>query len=155
MQLHVLAAAAAAALPIHGTVVPGRSLGGLRIGDPAQRVAAAWGTRYAVCHGCPRTTWYYNYTAYEPQGAAVEFQGRRVGALFTLWSPTGWHTVQGVQTGDPASRIASVYGPLTRLDCGTYVAYQLPRERTLTVFYVYGEKVWGFGLTRRSLSVCR
>src|SRR5947209_2353028 len=89
VQLHVLAAAVAAALPIHGTVVPGRSLGGLRIGDPAQRVAAAWGTRYAVCHGCPRTTWYYNYTAYEPQGAAVEFQGRRVGALFTLWSPTG------------------------------------------------------------------
>jgi len=57
--------------------------------------------------------------------------------------------------GDPASRIASVYGPLTRLDCGTYTAYQLPRSRTLTVLYVYCEKVWGFGLTRRSLSVCR
>jgi hypothetical protein len=72
-----------------------------------------------------------------------------------LWSPTGWHTPEGVRTGDPASHVASVYGPLTQLDCGTYQAYQLPRRRALTVLYVFGEKVWGLGLSRPSVPVCR
>ena len=155
MQLNVLAAAVAVALPVHGTVVPGASLGGLRLGDSQQRVVAVWGRKFAVCRGCPRVTWYYNYAAYEPQGAAVEFQAGRVVALYTLWSPPGWRTPQGLRTGDPASHVTSVYGPLTRLGCGTYDAYQLPGRSSLTNFYVYGEKVWGFGLSRRSLPVCR
>ena len=75
--------------------------------------------------------------------------------LYTLWSPTGWHTPEGVRTGDPAAHIAAVYGPLTQLDCGTYQAFQLPRGRALTAFYVFGEKVWGLGLSRRSVPVCR
>ena len=108
-----------------------------------------------MCRGCRRTTWYYNYAPYEPQGAAVEFLARRVAALFTLWSPTGWHTPQGLRTGDPAAQVTSVYGPLTRLNCGTYGAYQLQRGRVVTAFYVFGETVWGFGLSRRSAPVCR
>lgn len=155
MQLNILAAAVAATLPLHGAVSPGRSLGGLRLGDSSERVVATWGTKFAACRGCRRTTWYYNYIAYEPQGAAVEFRGRRVVALYTLWSPAGWHTPQGVHTGDPATTIVSVFGPLTRLDCGTYQAYQLPRRGAVTAFYVFGEKVWGFGLSRRSVPVCR
>jgi hypothetical protein len=155
VQLHVLAAAAAAALPVHGTVVPGVSLGGLQLGDSPERVLAVWGHRLGVCRGCRQPTWYYNYAAYEPQGAGVEFRGRRVIALFTLWSPTGWRTSQGVRAGDPATRIAAVYGPLTRLSCGAYDAYLLPRGRTTTVIYAVGEQVWGFALSRRSLPVCR
>ena len=155
MQLNVLAAAAAASLPFHGTVIPGTSLGGLKLGDTPQRVTATWGTAFGVCRGCRRTTWYFNYTPYEPQGAAVEFQTRRVVALYTLWQPTGWRTTQGLRTGDPAAQVASVYGPLTRLDCGTYEAYQLPRGKTLTALYVFGGTVWGFGLSRRSVPVCR
>jgi hypothetical protein len=155
VQLNILAAVVAAALPLHGTVVPGTTFGGLRLGDTPDRVAATWGTRFAVCRGCRRTTWYYNYAPYEPQGAAVEFRARRVAALFTLWSPTGWHTPQGLRTGDTAAQVTSVYGLLTRLDCGTYDAYQLQRDGTVTAFYVFGEKVWGFGLSRRSGPVCR
>ena len=155
MQLNVVAAVVAASLPVHGTVVPGTSLGGLRLGDTQQRVIAAWGTKFGVCRGCRQTTWYFNYTRYEPQGAAVEFRARRVVALYTLWSPTGWRTTLGLRTGDPAAQVTSVYGPLTRLDCGTYDAYQLPRGNALTAFYVFGGTVWGFGLSRRSVPVCR
>ena len=155
MQLSVLVAAVAAALPLHGTIVPGTSLGGLRLGDTTRSVVATWGTKFARCRDCRRTTWYYNYTPYEPQGAAVEFRRRRVVALYTLWSPTGWQTPQGLRTGDPATSVTSVYGPLTRLNCGTYQAYQLPRRNAVTAFYVFGEKVWGFGLSRRSVPVCR
>jgi hypothetical protein len=155
MQLNAIAAAVAAALPLHGTVVPGTSFGGLRLGDTTQRVVATWGTKFAVCRGCRSTTWYYNYAPYEPQGAAVEFRRRRVIGLYTLWSPTGWHTPEGVRTGDPAGHITAVYGPLTQLDCGTYQAFQLPRSRAQTAFYVFGEKVWGLGLSRRSVPVCR
>jgi hypothetical protein len=155
VQLNVLAAAVAAALPLHGTVVPGKSLGGLKLGDTSERVAATWGKKFAPCRGCRYTTWYYNYVAYEPQGVAVEFRRGRVASLYTLWSPTGWHTPQGVRTGDPASSITSTYGPLTRLDCGTYQAYQLPRRNAITALYVFGTQVWGFGLSRRSAPVCR
>ena len=155
MQLNVLAAAVAASLPLHGTVVPGTSLGGLRLGDTPQRVTRTWGAKFAVCRGCRRKTWYYNYTPYEPQGAAVEFRARKAVALYTLWAPTGWRTAQGLRTGDPAAQVVSVYGPLTKLDCGTYQAYQLPRGQTVTAFYVFGGTVWGFALSRRSLAVCR
>jgi hypothetical protein len=155
VQLNVIAAAVAAALPHNGAVLPGISLGGLKLGDTKQRVTRTWGTKFGVCHGCSRTTWYYNYKRYEPQGAAVEFRARRVVALYTLWSPTGWHTRQGVRTGDPAAQITSVYGPLIKLDCGTYDAYQLSRGTAVTAFYVFGGTVWGFGLSRPSVPVCR
>jgi hypothetical protein len=155
VQLNVVAAAVAAALPLHGTVVPGTSLGGLRLGDTTERVVATWGRKFGVCRSCRRTTWYYNYVPYEPQGAAVEFRRNRVVALYTLWSPSGWHTREGLRTGDPATSVVSMYGLLPRLDCGTYQAYQMPRPSVVTAFYVVGEKVWGFGLSRRSVPVCR
>src|SRR5207237_8386479 len=94
VQLNVLAAAVAVALPVHGTVVPGASLGGVRLGDSQQRVGAVRGRKFAVCRGCARITWYYNYAAYEPQGAAVEFQAGRAVALYTLSSRSLWRAPQ-------------------------------------------------------------
>jgi hypothetical protein len=156
MQLNLLAAAVAASLPHHGTVVPGVSLGGLKLGDTQQRVTRTWGTKFGVCQGCSRTTWYFTYKRYEPQGAAVEFRARRVVALYTLWSPEGWRTTQGLLTGDPAPQVVSLYGPgLPKLQCGTYDAYELQRGNVVTAFYVFGGTVWGFGLSRPSVPLCR
>jgi hypothetical protein len=155
VQLSVLAAAVAASLPLHGTVVPGTSLGGVKLGDTPQHVTRTWGATFGVCRGCPRTTWYFNYRRYEPQGAAVEFRARRVVALYTLWSPSGWRTSQGLRTGDPAAQVTSVYGPLLHLECGAYEAYQLPHANAVTAFYVFGGTVWGFGISRRWVPVCR
>src|SRR5437588_5653588 len=147
--------ALAAALPLHGTMVPGQSLAAVKLGDPPARVVRLWGRNHGVCTDCPRTTWYYNYARYEPQGAGVEFAHGRVGAVFTLWSPSGWRATSGLRLGDPATRIKSLYGSLPVEHCGPYDAYALVRPGSVTVFYVVGMKLWGFGLTRPALSVCR
>jgi hypothetical protein len=150
-----LLAAVAAALPLHGTLVPDKSLGGIKLGDSSARVLRIWGPRHGVCSNCAQTTWYYNYVRYEPQGAGVEFVRGRVGAVFTLWSPSGWRATSGLRLGEPAGRIKTVYGSLPVEHCGTYDAYVLVGASAVTVFYVVGTRVWGFGLTGQAVSVCR
>jgi hypothetical protein len=155
VRLALLAATAAAAVPVHGVVVPGRSLGGIHLGDTAAHVRAVWGTKFGVCRGCPRRTWYFNYARFQPQGAAVELEGMRVVALYTLWKPSGWRTPEGLRLGDPVARITTVYGPLARRDCGRYYVLLLRRGKTVTEFYVFDDDLWGFGLSRASLRACR
>ncbi len=150
-----LFAVAIAALPIHGTLRPGMSLGGVKLGDTPARVVHDWGRSHGVCAECRKTTWYYNYARYGPQGAGVEFSKGRVDAVFTLWSPSGWRASNGLRLGDPAGRLNALYGALPVEHCGTYDAYALVRARSVTAFYVVGSKLWGFGLMRPSVSVCR
>jgi len=153
--VRVLLLAAAVALPQNGVVDPGRSLGGLRLGATAAGVRAAWGGDFGHCRGCGRTTWYFTYRRYAAQGAGVELRGGRVAALFTLWSPAGWHTRQGLRIGDPSSRIGALYGPVARRTCRSYYALVLRQGAAVTAFYVVDEKVWGFGLSRPEVPVCR
>ena len=171
------APSAAGAPPREGLVVPGRTLGGLALGATRGQVRAAWGTRYGVCRDCRAETWYFNHRKFEPQGAGVTFRrGRAVAlptpgvawlkedghreperavALFTMWSPPGWRTPQGLRIGDPQFRVSAVYGSLFRVDCGRYSALTMRRGRVVTSFYVVDEQVWGFGLSRPVQSVCR
>ena len=149
------AAGAAAAPPTAGVVVPGKSLGGLSLGATRAQVRSAWGSRFGVCRDCRERTWYFNYRLFEPQGAGVSFRRGRATALFTLWSPPGWRTSLGLQMGDPAARIAGLYGPLLRVSCGTYAVSTLRRGRTTTAFYIVDEQIWGFGLSRLREPVCR
>ena len=150
-----LAASAAAAPPKEGIVVPGKSLGGLALGATRAQVRTAWGSRFGVCRDCREQTWYFNLRAFKAQGAGVSFRRGRVVALFTVWSPAGWHTDRGLRIGDPAARIAGLYGPLLRVNCGTYGAMTLRRGRTTTSVYLVDERVWGFGLTRQGEPACR
>jgi len=151
----LVVSAAAAAPPRAGVVVPGKSLGGLTLGSTRAEVRAAWGKGYGVCRDCRQPTWYFNLRRFEPQGAGVTFRSGRAVALFTVWSPPGWRTSRGLRIGDPAIRIAGLYGPLLRVTCGTYYALTLRRGRVTTSFYVFDEQVWGFGLSRPSQPVCR
>jgi hypothetical protein len=151
----LLIALALAALPQPGTLVPGQSLGGLRLGATRAEVIAAWGPKHGVCRSCRDTTWYFNYRPFEPQGAGAEFRRGRVAALFTLWQPPGWRTPQGLRLGDEASRVTALYGPLPRTRCAGYGALTLRRGRTLSVFYVLRDEVWGFGLLRAGVRACR
>lgn len=148
-------ASAAAAPPRAGLVVPGKSLGGLSLGATHEQVRAAWGSRFGVCRGCRARTWYFNLRKFEPQGAGVTFRRGRVVAIFTVWSPPGWRTDRGLRIDDPAVRIAGLYGPLLRVNCGTYAAMTLRRGRTTTSVYVVDERVWGFGLSRPGEPTCR
>jgi hypothetical protein len=151
----LVALALAGALPEPGALVPGESLGGLRLGATPARVTAAWGPTYGVCRSCRQTTWYFNYRPFEPQGAGVELRRGRVSALFTLWQPPGWRTPDGLRLGDDASRVTALYGPLPRVRCAGYDALTLRRGRTLTAFYVLRDELWGFGLAHAGARPCR
>ncbi|HMI98256.1 MAG TPA: hypothetical protein VK488_00310 [Gaiellaceae bacterium] len=151
-----LVSGASAAAPRVGLLVTSKSLGGLRLGSIGAQVNAAWGSRHGVCRDCREQTWYFNLRKFEPQGAGLAFRRGRVVALFTVWSPQGWHTDRGLRIDDPAARIAGLYGSsLLRVDCGTYAVLLLRRGRTTTSFYVVDERVWGFGLSRLGEPACR
>lgn len=151
----VVAPLASGAPPRAGLVVPGKTLGGPALGATKPQVRAAWGTRYGVCRDCHAETWYFNLRRFEPQGAGVTFRRGRAVALFTLWSPPGWHTSQGLRVGDPEFRIATIYGSLFRVDCGRYSASTMRTKGVTTAFYVLDGQVWGLGLSRPAQPVCR
>lgn len=151
----VFAASADASPPRGGLLVPGKSLGGLKLGATREQVRAAWGTQFGVCRDCREQTWYFNFRPFEPQGVGVSFRRGRAAALFTVWSPPRWRTSGGLEVGDPAARISGLYGPLLRVNCGTYSVSTLRQGRATTAFYVVDEQVWGFGLSRSTERVCR
>ena len=150
-----LAVVALAAPPKQGVVAPGSSFGGLRLGATAAEVEARWGRDHVRCRSCARTTWYFTLRPRAPQALAVELAGGRVVALYTLWAPPGWRTTRGLAIGNPAARVAALYGPLARVECGGYHAFLLRTARATTAIYVLGETVWGFGLSRAAAPPCR
>lgn len=156
----MLAAALAATLalaapPKHGVLVAGRTLGGIELGATKAEVTRAWGKRHGVCRSCSSTTWYFTFAPFEPQGAAVAFRGNRAVAVYTLWSPAGWHTRDGLELGDPQTAMFPLYRALDRLICVGYDAWTQTRDGTVTAFYVHKNAVWGFGLLRAGEAVCR
>ncbi|MBA2332269.1 MAG: hypothetical protein H0V94_05715 [Actinobacteria bacterium] len=153
--LALTVAPALAAPPTAGVLVPGSSLGGLRLGATTAQVEAAWGSAYGICDTCPGETWYFNYFAFQPNGVGVEFRRGRAAALFTLHSPPGWRTQKGLALGDPASKVSGIYGAPERVRCDGYHALVLRRAAAVTAFYILRERLWAFGLSRPGLPLCR
>ena len=148
-------ASASAAIPKRGVVVPGVRLGGIRLGATDAQVKRAWGADFGLCSSCDLTTWYFTYAKFQPQGAGVTFRKHRVVALFTLYAPPDWRTSKGLKIGDEAPRIAALYGGLKLVVCGTYSAYRIPGHGATTAIYVHDGKVWGFGISRPGVRLCR
>jgi hypothetical protein len=148
-------AEAAAAPPSAGVLVPGRSLGGLRLGAAPAQVTRTWGGDYGICRNCSVLTWYFNIVPFQPEGAAVELARGHVSAVYTIWKPGAWHDRRNLHLGESAARITELYGPLATQNCGGYSALTLPSARSQTVFYVLDGKLWGFGLFGRTAPVCR
>ena len=136
-------------------MTPGKSLGGVRLGDTTVAVTERWGSRHGLCALCTRTTWLYTYRGQGPAGAAVSFRNGRVSAVFTLGVPRGWRTSRGVALGDPAERVHAVYGRLPWSRCIGYGALSIRRPGVVTSIYTYGESVYGFALTLPSEPVCQ
>lgn len=151
----VVAAPAAAGPPAAGVLVPGRSLGGISLGVTETQVERRWGRAYGVCPRCARTTWYFNFYAFQPRGAAVELRSGRVSAIFTVYQPLGWRARGGPALGDPIAEVTAEYGALQRFECGDYYALVLPRNRSLTIFYALGDRLWAFALQASGVPVCR
>jgi hypothetical protein len=151
-----VAAPASAALPRHGTLLPGRSLGGIHLGEKAADVEAALGRRYGLCRGCATTTWYFTYRPFTREGLAVELVGRRVSAVYTIWSPDGWSAPKDLRFGAVEAQVTTLAGPLVVLACAGYDALTRDSPNDVrTVYYVLDGKLWGFGLLPVNANPCR
>jgi hypothetical protein len=150
-----IAGAATAGPPGAGVLVPGRSLGGVRLGMTLAQVEARWGRAYGRCRSCTRPTLYFNMYAFRPEGAGVELRGGRVSAVFTLWAPGAWQATNGLRIGDNAAQATALFGPLPRTSCAGYDALSLRSRRAVTAVYLVSGEVWGFGLLDGAAPICR
>jgi hypothetical protein len=150
-----LAVPAAAALPKAGVLVPGRSLGGVRLGESARAVRSALGAFYGTCRGCPRRTWYFTYGPFDKHGLAVEFTRGRVSGIYTLWRPAGWHAPHKLGFGTSVLAVHRLSGASRTVTCGGYDALVRDSAHARTAYYVLNGRLWGFGLFRRGASPCR
>ena len=156
------AAPTRAALPLQGVLVPGRTLGGVGLGDSVRRVTELWGADFRRCDGCALPTRFYTYDDRDATrtglGAGVAFRGGRVVAVFTLGAPSGWRTSEGLKLGEIMPKAAEVYGNGFRWhSCVGYMAMSLAAAGSdaVTSIYTDGNVVYGFALTNPSLSVCQ
>ena len=123
-------------LPLHGVLAPGVSLAGIHIGDTTAKVKSVWGRNYKLCPDCKGTYWYYIYTHGEPLGAAVKFsKAGRVVAAFTLGSPIGWRTSEGLGIGEQIDKVTSLYGQVGWHVCLGYGAMSMRNSNTVTSIY--------------------
>ena len=151
----VLAVPAQAGLPKAGKLVPGRSLGGIRLGESPRAVRAALGTFYGACRGCPRRTWYFTYRPFDKRGLAVEFTRGHVSGLYTLWQPKGWHARHKLGFGSSPLAVHALVGTTRTIVCRGYDALVQDSAHARTAYYVFDGRLWGFGLFRRGASPCR
>jgi hypothetical protein len=150
----VAAAPSAARLPRGGALVPGRSLGGIRLGETQRAVKAALGTFYGVCRGCPQRTWYFTYAPFDKHGLAVELTRGRVSGVYTLWQPRGWH-FHKLRLGSSVLTVHRTTGAAHAITCAGYEALVRASARARTAYYLVNGRLWGFGLFRRDASPCR
>jgi hypothetical protein len=143
-----------AALPKQGVLVSNESLAGIRLGDTRAAVKKLWGGHYTRCGGCKPETWFYFYPPpADPVGAAVEFLGGKVVAVFTLGSPAGWRTSSGIKVGQILG-FPRASDPQW-LSCNGYSAKPAKRSGTAVAsILTQGAAVYGFALTRPSVSPC-
>jgi len=149
------AASATAALPQAGVFVPGRSLGGIRLGERASDVRATLGRSYGTCTACATTTWYFTYKRVDQHGLAIELTAGRVSAVYTLWEPSGWRTAAGLRLGAVEGQLTDSAGPLVSVACSSYTARVADGSRARSAYYVFQGKLWGFGLLRAHMDPCR
>lgn len=143
-----------AAPPENGVLVPGSSLGGVRIGMTKAQVRRAWGSRFGRCQSCLQETRYFTYRPFAPQGAAVAFDEGKTVRVYTLWQPDGWRTSAGLELGATEEEVNRVLGYSGRVACGSYDAIVRTGGRADTAYYLSRGELWGFGLMSRRTSPC-
>jgi hypothetical protein len=147
-----LALVVAAFLPSKGVLVPQQSLAGIHLGDTPAAVRTAVGGRYTVCGGCAQKTWFY-FGATRESGLGVGFRGGRVSAVYTLGSPAGWRSTDGLRLLQLTERLPPRYRKVAA--CYGYIARSERTPRSVTTIFVIDNYVSGFALTRPTEPVCR
>jgi len=145
------------ALPTRGTLIVGKSLAGIALGDTQTKVKTRWGSRYTNCIKSPCTdqTWLYFYPSGEPVGAGVRFRNGKTVAVFTLGATPGWKSTEGIKIADPASKVYDFYGSPKYTKCIGYEALSLTRGGVTTSFYLTSGVVYGFAITAAGVPVCQ
>jgi hypothetical protein len=147
-----------AGFPTRGVVVPGQSIGNVRLGMSEPQVRVLWGTSYKRCTMCGTGSlvWLYEYPREDPIGAAVKFSAAgRVVAVFTLGSPAGWG-VKGLMMGDPVTNVYTLFGNTTSAtNCIGYGALTVRIGSAATSFYSASGLIYGYALTAQNQSVCQ
>jgi hypothetical protein len=143
-----------ASLPRQGVLVSGTSLAGVRLGDSMATVKQLWGGHYTRCQGCKPAMWFYLYPPpSDPVGAGVQFDNGRVVAVFTLGSPSGWHMENGIHVGQILNNPSG--NEARWLSCAGYSAKPTQvTSQAVTSILTQGAAVYGFALTRPSVSPC-
>jgi hypothetical protein len=141
-------------LPVDAVFLPGKSLGGVALGDSEPKVRALWGHRFTVCKGCTPMTWFYMSPTGDPFGAGVSFRHGRVTSVFTLGSPRGWHMRDGVRPGQLLSHWNDPDPATTSTACSGYGAISTRTARVVTSILTIGQSVYGFALSRPSEPIC-
>jgi hypothetical protein len=149
------ASPAAAALPRKGVLDPGRSLGGIRLGERAAQVRSALGGQFGLCRGCRTTTWYFTYQPFTGEGLAVELRRGRVAAVYTVWRPSGWLAPNGLRLGAAEAQVTARAGPLIPIACAGYDALTTDTPDVRTAYYIVDGRLWGFGLLPAHTTPCR
>jgi len=137
--------------PVNGILVPGQSLGGIRLGDTGGKVLTLWGRNFTMLPGQPMT-WLYMSPTGDPYGAGVSFREGKVTAIFTLGGITGWRRSDGLRVGQIFPKFNDPNGSTTA--CVGYGAISSHAGDAVSSVLMQGQSVYGFALTRPSEPVC-
>jgi hypothetical protein len=137
--------------PVNGVLVPGESLGGIRLGDTGGKVLALWGRNFTMLPGQPMT-WLYMSPTGDPYGAGVSFRDGKVIAIFTLGQIEGWRRSDGLRTGQLFTKFNDPAGKTTA--CVGYGAMSTRKGNVVTSILTNGQSIYGFALTRPAVPVC-
>jgi hypothetical protein len=142
-------------LPQRGVLVSGKSLAGVELGDSMATVKARWGGRFTRCGTCKPAMWFYWYPPpADPEGAGIQFANGRVVAVFTLGSPAGWRTETGIRVGQILNNPTE--SGSRWISCAGYSAKSTETTpNAVTSILTQGSAVYGFALTRPSVSPCQ
>ncbi len=100
-------------------------------------------------------TWLYEYRGPEPLGAAVRFQKNKVVAVFSLGSPAGWKTTNGLNMGDPISNVYSQYPTVGTTRCIGFDAITTKIGPSVMAFYSSAGVIYGFAMVVPKMTVCQ
>ena len=75
--------------------------------------------------------------------------------MFTLGSPAGWRTQEGLLLGEQIDRVSRPLRQLSWRVCIGYGALSMRKPGIVTSIYTNGEAVYGFALTAPNEPVCQ
>ncbi len=148
----------AGVLPRRGVLVDGRSLAGVSLGDTMAKVRALWGHHFTRCEGCKPAEWFYFLPSGDPAGAGVQFSQRpgRRGRLHPRQPGRPRRPTTGLRVGAILANPLPGRGDGSRWQICTGFAARSsePAHGAVTSILTQGAAVYGFALTRPSISPC-